>query len=121
MGYIQDKRIVCDDSETLGRRYICLLHCIGQFSWLTRCGFRNELRHLYFSCGLQRGELNSAETIINSINELDRQRNDFLKRLNAFTNMRKAMKLEGKRTPSKQVVEELYDKRKILMEKAIKR
>jgi hypothetical protein len=120
MGYNQDKRIVLDDSETIGRRYICLLHCVGQFSWLTLCGFRNELRHLYFSCGLKRGDLNSAETIVNCINELDRQRNDFLKRLNAFSNMRKAEKREGKRTPSKKEIEHLFDKRKILMEKAIK-
>ena len=120
MGYNQDKRIVLDESQTIGRRYISLLHCVGQFSWLTHCGFRNELRHLYYKCGLKRGSLNSVETIINCINELDRQRNEFLKRLNAFSNIRKAQKKVGRRNPSKKEIEHLFDKRKILMEKAIK-
>ena len=120
MGYNQDKKIVLDESETIGLRYLSLLRCISQFTWLAKCGFRNELRHLYYTCGLKRGEANSSETLLMCINEIDKQRSVFLKKLTAFTQMRKKQKLSGRRSPTKNSLLNLYEVKDLLLEKAVK-
>ena len=120
MGYNQDKKIVFDESEKIGLRYISLLHCISQFTWLTKCGFNNELKHLYQTCGLKRGTENSSETLLKCIRELDRQRGIFLERLFTFSEKRKAEKLNGRRSPAKKALAELYNRRGLLLESAIK-
>ena len=120
MGYNQDKKIVLDASETIGLRYLSLLHCVSQFAWLSKCGFRNELRHLYHTCGLKRGEANSSETLVICINEIDQQRSVFLNKLTVFTQMRKKQKLCGRRSPTKKSLSDLYEVKDLLLEKAIK-
>ena len=120
MGYNQEKEIAQDENKSLGLRYFSLLHCISSFTWLTRCGFRNELRHLYHKCGLKRGQFNSGEVIENCVEELDRQRQHFLHQLKVFDYERKVEKKSGKRSPSKSDIETLFDIRKIVIEEVIR-
>ena len=120
MGYNQDKKIVLDEAQTIGLRYSSLLHCASRFAWLTKCGFRNELRHLYYTCGLNRSEANSSETLLNCINEIDQQRSVFLKKLTTFAKIRKKEKLNGRRSPTKKSLSDLYALKDLLLDNAIK-
>lgn len=117
MGFNQEIKKARDKSIPIGLRYISLLHCISSFSWLTYCNFSDEIRHLQQICDLKQGRLNSSEVIELSINELLRQRKQFLTRLGKFTDNRKAEKKSGKRSPSKMDLDALYDLKEILKDK----
>ena len=119
MGYNQDRNTALNEDNSIGLRYVSLLHCITSFCWLTDIKYWDELRHLYHVCNFRQNSENSSAVIIQTQQELDRQRRIFLTKLKTFSEKRKGQKKAGIRQPLSKDLKELNREEDILVPQAI--
>lgn len=109
MSFKNDADKVRNETLSLGLRYVCLVNCIGTYSWLTRTSFRQICLELDGRAGFRFGAENDGETLTLALQELSDARESFLRALERFARARSHAKARGRRQPSKAEIAKLFE------------
>lgn len=99
--------IALDETQPLGRRYMCV-RCAGElYARLAHISFDSVFVHLGQRHAFRVGLPNTGETISAAAAELEASRDDFLGRLDAYRRARLGEKRRGRRSPATAALRDL--------------
>lgn len=101
-------RKIVDESLPQAVRVQAFLHCVEWYCWLTRQRFQRTYLRLGEECGFD-FLVGPDESALNKVAPLLlAERRRFLKKVEAFAEVRRAEKAQGRRQPRKAQLQSLY-------------
>ena len=101
-------RQVVDSTLPLPVSVQALLHCVEWYCWLMRQRFQQTYLRLGAECGFDYRNPPDNDELLRAAALLQAERGAFLKKVEAFAEMRRAEKARGRRQPRRAQLESLY-------------
>lgn len=101
-------RQVVDLSLPRPVRVQAFFHCVEWYCWLTRQRFQPTYLRLGAECGFDFFDPPDNDGLLRAATLLQAERRDFLKKVEAFAEVRRTEKAQGRRQPRKAQLESLY-------------
>jgi hypothetical protein len=108
MSFRRYSSLARDETQPLGRRYMCVRRAGELYAWLTQTSFESVFIHLGDRHGFRVGSPNTSETISAAAAALEASRDDFLRHLDAYRRARRLEKRRGRRSPTPAARDDLH-------------
>src|SRR5215204_4487672 len=99
---------IMDAERPLVVRYFKFRHCLEWYCYLTKQSFQAAYRRIGAEFGFDESQKPNESQLIQAASLLNRERDNFLRKLEAFAERRRARKSQGSWHPRKVEMEALY-------------